>query len=210
ALTVLVGHLRDVRLSLLATQQRLIQSQEDLRFQAEHDVLTGLHNRRFFNQRLDSEHARAERYALPLSVVLLDVDRFKQVNDRYSHAVSDQVLQLIARLLQSGIREIDSLARYGGEEFALCLPSTPTDGALVLCERLRASIEAYPWEEVHPGLRVTISGGIFSGPPLGPPEHMLSVADHQLYLAKEATLLANSDSLHQALKRGADSRGALS
>ena len=186
ALSAVVGHLRDLRVQLLLTQQGLIQTQDTLRFQAEHDVLTGLHNRRFFNVRLTAEHARAQRYDLPLSVVLLDVDRFKQVNDLYSHAVGDQVLQEIARLLRSGIREVDAVARYGGEEFALCLPSTSVDGAMTLCERLRLSIEAHDWEAIQVGLRVTISGGIYSGPPLGPPERMLSVADQRLYVAKES------------------------
>ncbi|WP_407540572.1 GGDEF domain-containing protein [Deinococcus radiomollis] len=186
ALTALVGYLRDTRMQLLMTQQGLMQTQDALQFQAEHDSLTGLHNRRFFGHRLDAEHARAQRYDLPLSVVLLDIDRFKQVNDLYSHAVGDRVLQEVGKLLQNGIREVDTVARYGGEEFALCLPSTSVDGAMTLCERLRLSIETHDWEAIYPGLRVTISGGIFSGPPLGPPERMLSVADHRLYMAKES------------------------
>jgi diguanylate cyclase (GGDEF)-like protein len=184
--TALVGYLRDVRLELMAVHQNLIETQEALRFQAEHDVLTGLHNRRYFDGRLNSEHARARRYAQPLSVVLLDIDRFKQINDLYSHAVGDRVLQEIGRILQAGLREVDCVARYGGEEFALCLASTSPEGATTLCERLRVSIETHDWETIQAGLRVTVSGGICSEPTQGPPERMVSVADRRLYMAKEA------------------------
>lgn len=185
-LTTLVGYLRDVRLELMSVHQDLIEAQETLRVQAEHDVLTGLHNRRFFDRRLNSEHGRARRYAQPLSVVLLDIDRFKQINDMYSHAVGDRVLREIGRVLQDGVREVDCVARYGGEEFALCLPSSSSEGAAMLCERLRTSIETHDWETIQVGLRVTVSGGICSEPPDGPPERMVSVADHRLYIAKEA------------------------
>lgn len=185
ALTWMVGHLRDIHARLRVTQQALLSSQSTLRYQAEHDVLTGLHNRRHFNDRLGAELSRAGRYSLPLTVVLLDVDCFKQINDRYSHAVGDEVLRVLGRLLAEGVREVDCVARYGGEEFALCLPSTEAAGAVVLCERLRARVEAYDWSEVQPGMLVTVSGGMYCGPLLGTPERMLAEADHRLYLAKE-------------------------
>ena len=177
ALAALTGYFRAIRLYLLAQQ-------EELARQARHDHLTGLANRRFFQERLEHEFARAQRSDLPMSVALLDIDHFKRINDGYSHAVGDRVLQEVARLLRAGVREVDLVSRHGGEEFAICLPSTSLDAALVVCDRLRASIEEHDWSAIEPGLLVTVSGGIYGEPLLRPPERMLARADARLYEAK--------------------------
>jgi len=105
------------------------------------DDLTGLYNHRHFYQRLNEEVARARRYELPLSLLIIDIDDFKQYNDRFGHRAGDAVLHGVATLLKAQTRQqIDLVARYGGEEFAIILPSTPIEGATLVGERLRQSV----------------------------------------------------------------------
>jgi diguanylate cyclase (GGDEF)-like protein len=122
------------------------------------DGLTGLPNRRRFDEELASEITRARRYSRPLSLLLLDVDLFKKVNDEYGHPTGDLVLSQLGALLRSRVRRGDLPARVGGEEFAVLMPETALPGALVLAEQLRSTIEAAPI--VHDvEIRVTVSIG---------------------------------------------------
>jgi diguanylate cyclase (GGDEF)-like protein len=124
------------------------------------DQLTGLPNRRAFDEALTPALVLADRYELPLSLIMIDIDHFKTVNDSYGHAVGDAVLQSVARTVQGVIRESDLCARYGGEEIAVLLPNTPQKGAEELAERLRAAVERQPVRAEKQDVRVTASFGV--------------------------------------------------
>jgi diguanylate cyclase (GGDEF)-like protein/PAS domain S-box-containing protein len=121
------------------------------------DVLSGLKNRRAFDEKLKEEFDRAQRYHLSLSFLMIDVDRFKQFNDEYGHASGDALLKTIAEVLKKTARSHDTIARYGGEEFAIILPNTSREGALIIAERIRRAVATLPGPT-----RVTISAGISS------------------------------------------------
>lgn len=122
---------------------------------ASHDGLTGLKNRRAFEERLVEELARIRRSGQPVSLLLLDIDHFKAFNDSFGHPRGDEVLRSVARLLSRAIRDTDIAVRYGGEEFAIVLPNTDLEGAALMGERLRLAIEEAPWAE----RAITISVG---------------------------------------------------
>ena len=139
-------------------RQRLEDANRLLKSLATTDALTGLHNRRAFQERLTEEVERAQRFGHPLSLLLLDVDHFKQFNDSFGHLVGDQVLQRVSRILEAKARTIDYVARFGGEEFAIILPNTEGSGALILAERFRKAIAAEPF----PNRGITVSLGVAS------------------------------------------------
>ncbi len=146
------------------------------------DALTGLHNRRAFDPRLEDEFDRAHRYGVPLSVLMLDVDKFKLFNDSFGHGCGDEVLQTVARLLSEKARTSDFVARLGGEEFAILLPNTGAEGAFILAERMRRTIETAPWR-LRP---ITISIGIATHTANSQTGlRLLDQADQALYAAKE-------------------------
>jgi diguanylate cyclase (GGDEF)-like protein len=152
--------------------------------QARTDALTGVANRRFLNESLHQHFDAARRSDKALSVVIIDLDHFKQINDQYSHATGDEVLRIVGGLLRQHCRSGDVVARYGGEEFALLLDGQRNDDTLNACERLRHSIEQYDWATIHTGLKVTASIGFCDDTSVGNPEKMLSKADEALYTAK--------------------------
>jgi diguanylate cyclase (GGDEF)-like protein len=155
--------------------------------QANTDGLTELPNRRHFEEALDVEISRAERFSGSLALILADLDDFKQVNDRYGHQAGDDVLQTFADILRTTVREIDLPARYGGEEFAVLLPQTDLDGAHQLAERLRRALAARPMS-THPGglVAVTASFGVAAFPDAPTPAALFASADEALYQAKRA------------------------
>jgi diguanylate cyclase (GGDEF)-like protein len=157
----------------------------DLEQQSREDSLTGLYNRRYLDYRIENEFTRAKRYGRNLAVVMADIDNFKRVNDTHSHMVGDDVLKVIAHLLRDNIRGVDFAARYGGEEFVLLLPETPSNGAILVCERIRREVEAYHWDAVRPGLRVTMSFGLCCDVNVKDHGEMLAKADAKLYEAKQ-------------------------
>jgi diguanylate cyclase (GGDEF)-like protein/PAS domain S-box-containing protein len=148
------------------------------------DALTGLLNRRGFDGRLADEIRRAERFGAPLAVAMLDLDRFKDVNDRHGHAVGDAVLREVAHLMLHECRAIDVVARYGGEEFALALPGSNLHAGITLCERIRRAFCAFDWERIAPGLAVTISAGVSAWTHGRSASDLLAAADGCLYAAK--------------------------
>ncbi|GFE82761.1 diguanylate cyclase response regulator [Steroidobacter agaridevorans] len=148
---------------IVTLEQRLRRTLESKARQAASDALTGLPNRRTFDRRLNAEFKRARRFGEPISVLLIDADHFKQVNDQYGHHVGDEVLRRLAATLREHLpREYDVLARIGGEEFAAVLPHTSRDDAATVAERLRAAIESTPFATAAGKLRVTVSIGIGS------------------------------------------------
>jgi diguanylate cyclase (GGDEF)-like protein len=153
-----LNELKQTRDELEGKQLALINLIGDLERLATQDGLTGLKNYRAFQERLTTDFNRAQRYSHPLSLVLLDIDLFKEYNDSYGHVEGDRVLKTIARILQAHCRESDFVARYGGEEFAIIMPETDTQGARVASERIREAVEAAPW----PLRGVTASFGVAS------------------------------------------------
>lgn len=151
------------------------------------DYLTGLKTRRYLEQQLDLEIKRSERKNTPLSVVMVDIDLFKQVNDEHGHHAGDQILHDVAFVLHEDMREIDTVARYGGEEFVLVLPETNLDGARHLAQRLRQKVEKTRFFAGSPEkvVQLTISMGIavFGLDARTKPE-LIQCADAALYLAK--------------------------
>jgi diguanylate cyclase (GGDEF)-like protein len=164
-------------------EQLRLQARE-LEQQIREDALTGLYNRRYLDFRIENEFTRAKRYNRNLSVVMADIDQFKKVNDAHSHMVGDEVLKVIAHLFRDNLRGVDFVARYGGEEFVLLLPETPSNGAILVCERIRCEIESYNWEAIRPGLRVTVSFGVAYDINVDGHVQMLAQADAKLYEAK--------------------------
>ena len=147
------------------------------------DGLTGLGNRRAFEHRMAHEMDRVERYNYPLSLLMLDVDQFKEYNDSFGHQAGDLVLTTLARVLEAEGRETDFSARYGGEEFAVLLPHTDSEGAVTMAERLRAALETAAWN----GRAVTASiGAATLTPAMGDERSLISAADAALYAAKSA------------------------
>jgi len=162
-----------------------------------HDPLTGLLNRRRLMQVLAQQHQILVRHGEPWSLLLLDLDHFKQVNDNHGHAVGDQVLVAVAALLQAQARDLDAVARMGGEEFCVVLPRTGAQGALAFAERLRQHLAQTPLpvgegaqRPAAPpvqGLQMTVSIGVATcHDPVETADHVLGRADHALYAAKHA------------------------
>jgi diguanylate cyclase (GGDEF)-like protein len=149
------------------------------------DGLTGLLNHRVLQQDLTKELRRSERQSIPLSLLLVDIDHFKKVNDTYGHPVGDLVLRGVARILKEEIRDIDTAARYGGEEFAVVLPGTDSAGAKNFAERLRKTIMAETFSADGRTLKVTASIGIASVPAdAKTKEELIERTDQALYHAK--------------------------
>jgi len=162
---------------------------EAVQRQAVTDELTGLYNHRRFQEAMAAETERAKRFAQPMSLVMLDIDNFKRVNDTYGHQQGDRVLAEVARVLRESSREIDAPARYGGEELAVVLPQTDIEGAFQLAERVRQEVAALdiPLVEGIGAISVTASLGVASMP--GNAQDgggLIAAADAALYEAKHA------------------------
>ena len=152
------------------------------------DSLTGLHNRRYFDSALDIETRRSMRYGLCLSLLLLDLDLFKPINDLHGHRFGDLVLARIGELVQRAVRDSDVACRFGGEEFAIILPETSRLGAFSLAERVRRTVQR-AFEEPFEGLRLelSVSGGVATFPGDGEDsETLIDRSDRAMYLAKRA------------------------
>lgn len=154
------------------------------------DDLTGLANRRYFFERFDQEIDRATRYKVNLSLIMLDIDHFKDVNDTYGHPAGDVVLKEVARLLSANIRTSDIIGRYGGEEFAILIPSLGAAEAARAAEKLRNVVEVNDMMMEGPQIKVTISAGVadlssFDTQSLNLKDQLIRAADRSLYKAKK-------------------------
>ncbi len=164
----------------------VVSDRERLEQLASTDALTGCLNRRALSDTLERELERARRYSLVLTIMLVDLDHFKLINDTMGHLVGDMVLRQLGEMLRQEVRSVDAVARYGGEEFVIVLPETGSHGALVFAERTRLHIERQPFgDQVHPA-HLTVSVGVASFPDqkIDSPETFLAVADTALYRAK--------------------------
>jgi diguanylate cyclase (GGDEF)-like protein len=160
---------------------------EDLRKISITDSLTDLYNRRFFQDRINEEIERSRRHGLPVSLIMLDIDNFKQYNDTYGHLAGDEALRLTAATIKNSVRNIDRVARYGGEEFAVILPMTEIAAARDIAERIRSGVAGryFPDDALRATVKLTASLGIASFP-----QHadnlfdLVGNADKALYISK--------------------------
>ena len=180
-LQTLIGHIQ----TSLSTALRY----DRIRREVVTDPLTNLYNRRFFEQRAQEEIERSIRHHVPMTLLMLDIDHFKRINDTYGHQTGDRVLQSVAQYLRESVRQTDICARYGGEEFILLLPATPGRNAVFLADRLRRGLG----DLMHTGLglpsheSVTVSGGVATCPrDATDVEGLIAAADTALYQAKDA------------------------
>lgn len=170
-------------------EHALRQAHEDLERLALTDDLTGVPNRRNFLQQLEQEFSRSKRYQHPLCLAMLDLDHFKRVNDRFGHAMGDEVLKHFSQFLREHLRAADVVGRLGGEEFAVLLPETELDDALSVLHRIREALGLEHLDHFSPGFTYTFSGGVVQRPPLMKElecDELLAYADQALYQAKDA------------------------
>jgi diguanylate cyclase (GGDEF)-like protein len=166
--------------------RELRRANEELEQLSVTDGLTRLYNHRHFQGQFAREAKRAERTGAPLCLVLVDVDDFKQLNDRLGHSAGDRVLEEIACAMRAQIRETDYLARYGGEEFALLLPQTSVAGGSALAEKVRGAVEALAAPVIGPEGRAQVTVSVGLAPYAKGPEATFDAADRALYEAKSA------------------------
>lgn len=178
--------LSDAKVELEQQLAEITSLQTTLNEQVMRDPLTGLYNRRFMEESLKKEFARAERKDYPISMVMFDIDHFKLLNDSYSHSAGDQVLVSLGRILSTHIRIDDYAIRYGGEEFLVVFPQTPYIKAMVRANQIRELVKKVVVDYLGNQLQITISGGVAGFPDHGrTPEEVIMNADRALYKAKE-------------------------
>ncbi len=183
-------------LRIKSLQDQLRATQRKLAEQSVTDGLTGLKNRRLFDERLQEEFRRAQRYSDPVSLIMVDLDHFKRINDRYGHQMGDLVLREAAACIRASIRDPDICSRYGGEEFAVILPKTHFNGALAVAERIWREFRtrAYQLDVTEQGrsrkedVRVTACVGLafYPAKDITSPELLVKYADEALYQAKRS------------------------
>jgi diguanylate cyclase (GGDEF)-like protein len=170
----------------MAASLKHIQRFSTVKKEAIYDTLTNLFNRRHFEERLSAESQKAFESESNLSIIMVDIDHFKKVNDTFGHDGGDKVLREIASLLKNSVRKHDTVARYGGEEFVLLLPGAPLDPTNMVAERIRRSVENTPFDMGQTQIRITISLGISNFPihRMKSKEELVKMADLALYEAK--------------------------
>jgi diguanylate cyclase (GGDEF)-like protein len=174
--------LAEAHAELKRRTEQLEMLQSELREQAERDWLTGLYNRRFLAQEL--ERLSRQRLTGAVSLAVLDIDKFKSINDRYGHEAGDQVLVRVSRLLCDTLRDTDSVVRSGGEEFILLMPHTDERAATACCERIRKAIADEVWEAIGEDVSLTCCVGVASAQAQHDLAALLRLADQRLYEAK--------------------------
>lgn len=186
--------LHEAREEIRANEQALVRKVEEisaleaqLREQANRDPLTGLYNRRFFGSTLELEAARCQRDRNSLSLVMIDIDHFKSINDTWGHPIGDEVLRLLGSVLRDGVRTSDVACRFGGEEFLVLLPATDAAVAQARAEHWLRTFSAMFVMQGEKRIAATFSAGIATYPgPCGTPDDLIALADAALYRAKNA------------------------
>lgn len=167
------------------TEDALLESEKKFREMSITDELTGLFNVRYFYNELNNEIDRSDRYSSPLSIIFVDIDDFKKYNDRYGHLEGDFVLKTIAQTIRSCMRDPDSAYRYGGDEFVGILPETQEQGAIILSERIRNTVEGFKFmPDSENGVHLTVSIGVAEHKPGEEKEAFMKRADMNMYNAK--------------------------
>jgi diguanylate cyclase (GGDEF)-like protein len=183
---VLAVYANGLRARLAASRRKLALALDQIRELVHYDELTGAFNRRSLVARLGEELDRSRRTHAPFCVAMLDLDNFKDVNDRYGHGKGDAVLQGFAAAAQAAMRKTDVFGRYGGEEFLMILTASAMAGADGAVERVRAAVAAHDWSAIAPGLKLTISAGLAEYREGEAVEQLINRADAALYDAKRA------------------------
>lgn len=182
-----MGHKLEVLVEERTVELR--RKSQELERQATHDKLTGIFNRRYADDYLQRQIEIAKRHNRKFTIALADIDHFKQINDRYSHAIGDEVLCRVAEILVNRCRKTDVVARYGGEEFLLCFPDTSAEFAEQICGQIREAVESADWSSIAKKfgghLYITISFGIAEAGNDTRLTSILSTADTRLYQAKK-------------------------
>jgi len=176
-----------VQLKIKSLQDELKKANEQLKKLTNIDHLTGLFNRRYLTEILDGEFFRARRNNEYLSIIMVDIDYFKNVNDTFGHQNGDIVLGAVATLVQRQLRAYDSAARYGGEEFVLVVPGSTLAGAVAVADRLRQTVLEYSFPPPMEQLTVTVSAGVaaYPSPEIDSVDSLFRQADEALYRAKQ-------------------------
>lgn len=166
--------------------ETVMSDKERLEFLASTDALTGCLNRRALLEALEREVDRAQRYNLVLTLLMVDLDHFKDINDTLGHVVGDTVLRQLGELLRRDARSVDTVARYGGEEFVILLPETAVHGAMIFADRMRQRIAGYTFGDAAHPVKMTVSIGVacFPDRTVDSPESFIALADAALYRAK--------------------------
>ena len=177
-----------LRRQLSRTNGILLERHKEMEYQAEHDALTGLYNRREFMRLAEMELERAMKMASHTCVIMVDVDHFKKINDNYGHPTGDEVLLKLSTILKAGVRTNDVVARMGGEEFIILLSNTPPQGAVALAEKLRKILHTNPMQVDDLAIPMTASFGVsgYAEKQQGSIEALYAAADKALYTAKNA------------------------
>lgn len=170
---------------IIELQDELVAAQESLRYQATHDPLTGILNRRAVFARLEEEVSRAQRLKSPLAVALIDLDHFKRVNDAYGHQAGDETLQECARRINGAVRKYDSVGRYGGEEFLVVIPGSPGWDIGGAAGRIHSAIGNQDIALPAGAIRVTASIGVAVSHGTAGMDELIKAADTAMYQAKE-------------------------
>jgi diguanylate cyclase len=181
-LDLLAERVRDMEENAVRVEQRMVEQ----RRLALLDPLTQLPNRQAYEERLQQEFERWQRYQRPLVLAVCDVDNFKSINDNYGHLAGDKVLRILARTLRNRLRKTDFIARYGGEEFVVVMPETAIDQALMALDAIRLAVAECPFHFRDQPVSVTLSAGIACFRPGDTPDAVFERADSALYCAKQA------------------------
>jgi two-component system cell cycle response regulator len=180
--------LKKMQDELNEVNERLRHFNEQLEELSTTDALMGIFNRLFFQKRISYEFQRTQRYNKPLSLLIMDLDHFKQINDQHGHLFGDLILKQLATMLRQSVRQVDLLARYGGEEIVVICPETDTNGAMILAERIRSDVEKHDFGDEKQKTKITVSLGFVEVPnaKIHDVSEMLRAADDALYRAKAA------------------------
>jgi diguanylate cyclase (GGDEF)-like protein len=180
------AYVNRLRMNLSESNRQLTEAVERIESIAVRDDLTGLYNRRFLLEFLGRESARTQRSGGAFSICLIDIDRFKSINDSFGHAAGDAVLKHFSTVAGAGMRSADVLGRIGGEEFVVVLPDTDLQGAINSAERIRRAVEASAFPGLPAGRQVTVTAGVARSAPNESSSNLLARADRALYDGKAA------------------------